>query len=151
MAISLQWRLCETGNSPVKGYGVSSSTVVSAFVPLALHNCPVLLPSLSVYLTADAPPSRAHTATHPKLSNSTIEKHTIHTLPTGREKSLFERLLLAFVPHCVRERLCWEWGPVRILLTGSLLQELLGRNTNPWNKFETPGSFYSALEKYILS
>lgn len=129
------------------GNGVSSSVVVSALVALALHNCPVLLSSLSVLPHSGCRSiqcaHRSISQTIQQLSNSTIEKHTIHTLQTGRGKSLFVCLLLAFAQQSViqklyeREDICTNHA-VQIILTWRLFQELMGRNTNPWNRFKIP-------------
>lgn len=98
-----------------------------------------------LYLTADAPPSNAHTHTHSPTSQTTQQHNTQHTQSThpadSRGKSLFVRLRFAFVHHCVRQRLCFKvCGTSAQIMTFKyfrLFQQLLSRKSDPWNSFKT--------------
>ena len=95
-----------------KGNRLSSSTVISALVALALHNCPVLLPSLSALPHSGCPSIQCtHRPTSQKPSLTAQYERTQSTPGGQRGEShclcvcLFF-FFFAFVRHCARQRLC---------------------------------------------
>lgn len=103
MAISFQQY--ETANR------VTSSTVISALVVLALYNCPVLLPSLSAWAHGGNPPIHC---TH-RPTSLTMQQHNTNThnphLADSRGKSLFVYLVMQLCTIVWNRDWIREWGP----------------------------------------
>ncbi len=123
-----------------KGNRVSSSTVISARVALALYNCTVLLPSLSALPHSGCPPIQcAHTQPH--IPNYyAVQTHTIHTRWTAGESHslrvcVLHSCTIAWDTDCVRE--CGTSARITTFKYFRLFQQLTSRKSDPWNSFKT--------------